>query len=138
MACNFNYFCVLIFNWIFWLNKIYPFYLTGNRSLFDIWAWQGMLLSWIAPLLLLSTVWFEHLNCFIPVFNIIIFCCCAQLAHFYYDLLLIFQPEEVKFVVPLLDVDLNKLVHACPWKQEQKIYLQVLLSSLGNVSHNLF
>ncbi|XP_020599025.1 BRCA1-A complex subunit BRE [Phalaenopsis equestris] len=36
------------------------------------------------------------------------------------------KQEEVKFVVPLLDVDLNKLVHACPWKQEQKIYLQVV------------
>ncbi|KAI0488785.1 hypothetical protein KFK09_028624 [Dendrobium nobile] len=36
------------------------------------------------------------------------------------------KSEEVKFVVPLLDVNLNKLVHACPWKQEQKIYLQVV------------
>ncbi|KAL0904701.1 hypothetical protein M5K25_026838 [Dendrobium thyrsiflorum] len=35
------------------------------------------------------------------------------------------KSEEVKFVVPLLDVNLNKLVHACPWKQEQKIYLQL-------------
>ncbi|KAK8940110.1 hypothetical protein KSP40_PGU004598 [Platanthera guangdongensis] len=36
------------------------------------------------------------------------------------------KSEEVKFVVPLLDLDLNKRVHACPWKQEQKIFLQVV------------
>ncbi|KAH9621314.1 hypothetical protein KSS87_016418 [Heliosperma pusillum] len=36
------------------------------------------------------------------------------------------QPEEVKFAVPLLEVDLNNLVPACPWKLPQKIYLQVI------------
>lgn len=34
--------------------------------------------------------------------------------------------EEVKFAVPLLDIDLNKLVPACPWRHQQKIYLQVV------------
>ncbi|KAL5706008.1 hypothetical protein ACHQM5_024225 [Ranunculus cassubicifolius] len=34
--------------------------------------------------------------------------------------------DEVKFAVPLLDTDLNKLVHGCPWKHQQKIYLQVI------------
>ncbi|OVA06311.1 Brain/reproductive organ-expressed protein [Macleaya cordata] len=36
------------------------------------------------------------------------------------------KPEEVKFAVPLLDIDLNKLVHGCPWRHQQKIYLQVV------------
>nr|DAD22391.1 TPA_asm: hypothetical protein HUJ06_023854 [Nelumbo nucifera] len=36
------------------------------------------------------------------------------------------KPEEVKFAVPLLDMDLNKLVDGCPWKHQQKIYLQVV------------
>ncbi|KAG1359408.1 BRISC and BRCA1-A complex member 2 [Cocos nucifera] len=36
------------------------------------------------------------------------------------------RPEEVKFAVPLLDIDLNKLVLACPWRHQQKIYLQVV------------
>ncbi|KAL5985996.1 hypothetical protein ACLOJK_027986 [Asimina triloba] len=36
------------------------------------------------------------------------------------------KAEEVKFVVPLLDMDLNKLVHGSPWRQQQKIYLQVV------------
>ncbi|KAK8939863.1 Kinesin-4 [Platanthera guangdongensis] len=40
------------------------------------------------------------------------------------------KSEEVKFVVPLLDLDLNKRVHACPWKQEQKIFLQFLRHDL--------
>ncbi|KAF8405377.1 hypothetical protein HHK36_010281 [Tetracentron sinense] len=36
------------------------------------------------------------------------------------------KAEEVKFAVPLLDMDLNKLVHGCPWRHQQKIYLQVV------------
>ncbi|ERN13434.1 BRCA1-A complex subunit BRE [Amborella trichopoda] len=36
------------------------------------------------------------------------------------------KPEEVKFAVPLLDMDLNKLVHGCTWKHQQKIYVQVV------------
>ncbi|KAI3863621.1 hypothetical protein MKX03_031672 [Papaver bracteatum] len=36
------------------------------------------------------------------------------------------KPEEVRFAVPLLDIDLNKLVHGCPWKHQQIIYLQVV------------
>ncbi|KAK9165181.1 hypothetical protein Scep_000372 [Stephania cephalantha] len=34
--------------------------------------------------------------------------------------------EEVKFSVPLLDMNLNKLVHGCPWRHQQMIYLQVV------------
>ncbi|KAI3861384.1 hypothetical protein MKW98_000336 [Papaver atlanticum] len=36
------------------------------------------------------------------------------------------SPEEVRFTVPLLDMDINKLVHGCPWKHQQIIYLQVV------------
>lgn len=37
------------------------------------------------------------------------------------------KPEEVKFAVPLvMDMSINKLVVGCPWKNEQKIYLQVV------------
>ncbi|KAJ4965720.1 hypothetical protein NE237_017569 [Protea cynaroides] len=36
------------------------------------------------------------------------------------------KPEEVRFSVPLLDMDLNKLVQGCPWRHQQKIYLQVI------------
>ncbi|KAF8772069.1 hypothetical protein HU200_006061 [Digitaria exilis] len=38
------------------------------------------------------------------------------------------RPEEVKFAVPLLDVDFDfaKLVPGCPWKLPQKIHLQVI------------
>ncbi|KAJ1261045.1 hypothetical protein BS78_10G278200 [Paspalum vaginatum] len=36
------------------------------------------------------------------------------------------RPEEVKFAVPLLDLDLAKLVPGCPWKLPQKIHLQVI------------
>ncbi|KAF9619165.1 hypothetical protein IFM89_005719 [Coptis chinensis] len=36
------------------------------------------------------------------------------------------KAEEVKFAVPLLDMDLNKLVLLCPWRHQQKIYLQVI------------
>lgn len=35
------------------------------------------------------------------------------------------KPEEVKFAVPLLDVDINKMV-GFPWKQQPKINLQVV------------
>ncbi|GAB2228418.1 hypothetical protein Droror1_Dr00010256 [Drosera rotundifolia] len=34
--------------------------------------------------------------------------------------------EEVKFAVPLLDMDINKLVPVYPWRQQQKIFLQVI------------
>ncbi|XP_072995338.1 uncharacterized protein [Typha latifolia] len=36
------------------------------------------------------------------------------------------RPEEVKFAVPLLDLDFNKMVHGCPWKHQQSIHLQVV------------
>ncbi|XP_010533382.1 PREDICTED: BRCA1-A complex subunit BRE isoform X2 [Tarenaya hassleriana] len=37
------------------------------------------------------------------------------------------KPEEVKFSVHLMmDVNVNKMVVGCPWKHQQKIYLQVL------------
>ncbi|KAL3845327.1 hypothetical protein ACJIZ3_002730 [Penstemon smallii] len=36
------------------------------------------------------------------------------------------KPEEVKFAVPLLDMDLNKLVAGSTWRHQQKIYLQVI------------
>uniref|UniRef100_A0A5B7B9N6 BRISC and BRCA1-A complex member 2 n=1 Tax=Davidia involucrata TaxID=16924 RepID=A0A5B7B9N6_DAVIN len=34
--------------------------------------------------------------------------------------------EEVKFGVPLLEMDINKMVIGCTWLHEQKIYLQVI------------
>lgn len=36
------------------------------------------------------------------------------------------KPEEVKFAVPLMDMNINRMVHGCPWKHPQKIYLQVI------------
>ncbi|XP_027095076.1 uncharacterized protein [Coffea arabica] len=36
------------------------------------------------------------------------------------------KPEEVKFAVPLLDMDLNKMVLGSTWRHQQKIYLQVI------------
>ncbi|CAI0382691.1 unnamed protein product [Linum tenue] len=36
------------------------------------------------------------------------------------------KPEEVKFAVPLMDMNINKMVLACPWRHQQKIYLQVV------------
>ncbi|XP_075517066.1 uncharacterized protein LOC142551625 [Primulina tabacum] len=36
------------------------------------------------------------------------------------------KPEEAKFAVPLLAMDLNKLVARSTWRQQQKIYLQVI------------
>ncbi|RAL40423.1 unnamed protein product [Cuscuta campestris] len=36
------------------------------------------------------------------------------------------KPEEVKFSIPLLDLDLNKMVVGSIWKHQQKIYLQVI------------
>lgn len=36
------------------------------------------------------------------------------------------KPEEVKFAVPLMDMDINKKVPGCPWRHPQKIYLQVI------------
>ncbi|KAL2895475.1 BRISC and BRCA1-A complex member 2 [Bienertia sinuspersici] len=36
------------------------------------------------------------------------------------------KPEEVKFAVPLLDRSINTMVPGCPWRQQQKIYLQVI------------
>nr|CAD1830505.1 unnamed protein product [Ananas comosus var. bracteatus] len=36
------------------------------------------------------------------------------------------RPAEVKFAVPLLDLDFDKLVREYPWKHQQKIFLQVV------------
>ncbi|CAM0909878.1 unnamed protein product [Alopecurus aequalis] len=36
------------------------------------------------------------------------------------------RPVEVKFAVPLLDLDLKQLVPGCPWKFPQKIHLQAI------------
>lgn len=36
------------------------------------------------------------------------------------------KPEEVKFSIPLLDLDLNKMVAGSTWRHQQKIYLQVI------------
>ncbi|KQK17550.1 BRISC and BRCA1-A complex member 2 isoform X2 [Brachypodium distachyon] len=36
------------------------------------------------------------------------------------------RPDEVKFAVPLLDLDFTKLVPGCPWKFPQKIHLQAI------------
>ncbi|KAE9591571.1 hypothetical protein Lal_00038959 [Lupinus albus] len=36
------------------------------------------------------------------------------------------KPEEVKFAVPLMDMNINKMVASCPWRYSQKIYLQVV------------
>ncbi|KAJ1420938.1 BRCA1-A complex subunit BRE [Sesbania bispinosa] len=36
------------------------------------------------------------------------------------------KSEEVKFAVPLLDMNINKTVSGCPWRHSQKIYLQVV------------
>lgn len=36
------------------------------------------------------------------------------------------KPEEVKFSVPLLDMDINKMVFGCNWRHQQKIHLQVI------------
>ncbi|RYR12250.1 hypothetical protein Ahy_B04g069778 isoform E [Arachis hypogaea] len=36
------------------------------------------------------------------------------------------KPEEVKFAVPLLDMNINKMVPSCPWRYPQKIHLQVV------------
>ncbi|KAJ7957873.1 BRCA1-A complex subunit BRE [Quillaja saponaria] len=36
------------------------------------------------------------------------------------------KPEEVKFAVPLLDMNINKMVPGCPWRHPQKIYLQAV------------
>ncbi|CAE6225148.1 unnamed protein product [Arabidopsis arenosa] len=37
------------------------------------------------------------------------------------------KPDEVKFAVPLvMDMNINKMVAGCPWKHQQKIYLQVV------------
>ncbi|ESQ44837.1 hypothetical protein EUTSA_v10003229mg [Eutrema salsugineum] len=44
------------------------------------------------------------------------------------------KPEEVKFAVPLvMDMSINKLVVGCPWKHEQKIYLQVVYPILRKI-----
>ncbi|XP_061967133.1 uncharacterized protein LOC133690880 isoform X2 [Populus nigra] len=36
------------------------------------------------------------------------------------------KPGEVKFAVPLMDMNINKMVLGCPWSHPQKIYLQVI------------
>ncbi|KAK4778554.1 hypothetical protein SAY86_006082 [Trapa natans] len=38
------------------------------------------------------------------------------------------KPEEVKFAVPLLDMDINKMVRGCSWRHIQKIHLQAVYS----------
>lgn len=44
------------------------------------------------------------------------------------------KADEVKFAVPLLDIDLNKLVHGCPWKHQQEIHLQVIFPIIRKFS----
>ncbi|KAK7835201.1 brisc and brca1-a complex member 2 [Quercus suber] len=36
------------------------------------------------------------------------------------------RPEEVKFAVPLTEMNIDKMVHGCPWRHSPKIYLQVI------------
>ncbi|XP_021902400.1 BRISC and BRCA1-A complex member 2 isoform X2 [Carica papaya] len=36
------------------------------------------------------------------------------------------KPVEVKFAVPLLEININKMVLGCPWRHQQKMYLQVI------------
>ncbi|KAK4599999.1 hypothetical protein RGQ29_009882 [Quercus rubra] len=36
------------------------------------------------------------------------------------------EPEEVKFAVPLTEMNIDKMVHGCPWRHSPKIYLQVI------------
>lgn len=36
------------------------------------------------------------------------------------------KPEEVKFAVPLTEMNIDKMVHGCPWRHSPKIYLQVI------------
>ncbi|XP_047329077.1 BRISC and BRCA1-A complex member 2 [Impatiens glandulifera] len=36
------------------------------------------------------------------------------------------KPEEVKFAVPLLGLDINGMIPGCSWRHQQKIYLQVI------------
>ncbi|CAM8939234.1 unnamed protein product [Rhodiola kirilowii] len=36
------------------------------------------------------------------------------------------KPEEVKFAVPLLAININEMVPGCPWRLQQKIQLQVV------------
>ncbi|CAK9178414.1 unnamed protein product [Ilex paraguariensis] len=36
------------------------------------------------------------------------------------------KTEEVKFAVPLLDMDISKMIIGCSWRHQQKIYLQVI------------
>ncbi|CAI9777893.1 unnamed protein product [Fraxinus pennsylvanica] len=36
------------------------------------------------------------------------------------------KPEEVRFAVPLLEMDINKLVAGSTWKRPQRVYLQVM------------
>ncbi|CAI9116941.1 OLC1v1018237C1 [Oldenlandia corymbosa var. corymbosa] len=44
------------------------------------------------------------------------------------------KPEEVKFSVPLLDMDLNKMVAGSTWRHQQKIFLQVIYPVTRNHS----
>ncbi|KAL6524818.1 hypothetical protein OROMI_030411 [Orobanche minor] len=41
------------------------------------------------------------------------------------------KPEEVRFAVPLLDMDLNKLVAGSTWRHPQKICLQKIIFPIG-------
>ncbi|XP_059460754.1 uncharacterized protein LOC132189927 isoform X1 [Corylus avellana] len=36
------------------------------------------------------------------------------------------KPEEVRFAVPLTDMNIDKMVPGCPWRHPPKIYLQVM------------
>uniref|UniRef100_A0A7N0UJH9 BRISC and BRCA1-A complex member 2 n=1 Tax=Kalanchoe fedtschenkoi TaxID=63787 RepID=A0A7N0UJH9_KALFE len=42
------------------------------------------------------------------------------------------KPEEVKFGVPLLAVNINEMVPGCPWRLQQKIQLQVVFPVVKN------
>ncbi|KAF7102993.1 hypothetical protein CFC21_104037 [Triticum aestivum] len=43
------------------------------------------------------------------------------------------RSDEVKFAVPLLDLDLKMMVPGCPWKLPQKIHLQAIFPSFFSV-----
>ncbi|WOH03606.1 hypothetical protein DCAR_0623005 [Daucus carota subsp. sativus] len=45
------------------------------------------------------------------------------------------KPEEVRFAVPLLGMDINKIVIGSSWRQQQKIYLQVIFPVVGKFTN---
>ena len=87
--------------------------MTSRNSLLN----RGLKSAWYLPLIgqvyQFPHLFLFHENCYVLSPGI----CC------------ILQPDEVKFAVPLLDVDFdfNKLVPGCPWRLPQKIHLQVNL-----------